>query len=465
MSRAPDNYSRTLEWIFTKDHEHHFVSWLKRGSGPYWIKGLPAAGKSTLMKLIAHDRRTVQALPVPRTTLGWILIPAFFHGRGEEVQKTFDGLLRSILQQILKKIKDDSSTWNAIMPSILQLWRHDTTGELVTDESANKRSVMQGAWSELKIQEALRMVTQRQDIDLDILVMVDALDEHQGDPSAMSKFLFDTFSTTQFDGAHIQVQQDTLGIAGEKSAADEATACSDHEAKREVDSGQDTRRHGIRVKLLVASREDEPEIRKVFDHCRDENKLTIHEFTAGDIKRYVMERLSEHEKMRFFLQPTKQELRDDPHRSFLLQDAEDLMATIVRNAQGVWLWVALVVTDLLLALGKATTPAQLHDVLRNIPNDLPEYYADILKKIADEDRLEAFILFELILRTRQPWAPDELTHVEAHANQKVVARGRYVDFELQDTEETRKHALRCWKDFQAGAPAMEYTISTRSCAT
>ena len=56
-----DAYGKTCEWIFQKEPTGPWSSlpdWLISGSGIYWIKGIPASGKSTIMKYIFDHPRT-----------------------------------------------------------------------------------------------------------------------------------------------------------------------------------------------------------------------------------------------------------------------------------------------------------------------------------------------------------------------------------------------------------------------
>src|ERR1700722_19478112 len=95
-------YSQTFTWIFD-DPDLQFRDWLQNGRGIYWIRGKPGSGKSTLMKFLHSDKRTSEWLqdPVEGTLVscGWF----YFYNRGSRIQKSFEGLLHSILHQILSR--------------------------------------------------------------------------------------------------------------------------------------------------------------------------------------------------------------------------------------------------------------------------------------------------------------------------------------------------------------------------
>ncbi|KAL8307083.1 hypothetical protein RB593_005802 [Gaeumannomyces tritici] len=84
----------TCEWLL--EHET-LKQWTRQPRGLLWIKGKPGSGKSTLMKY------ALRALPSIYGT-DTLAFSFFFHGRGNELQRTPLGLLRSLLHQLLKHV-------------------------------------------------------------------------------------------------------------------------------------------------------------------------------------------------------------------------------------------------------------------------------------------------------------------------------------------------------------------------
>jgi ankyrin repeat protein len=91
----------TCSWLYTRAEylrwqdpefraEHH---------GFLWIKGKPGAGKSTLMK---HALQNTQNLGQPEITI----VSFFFNARGHELEKTTEGMYRSLLHQVYKAFPD-----------------------------------------------------------------------------------------------------------------------------------------------------------------------------------------------------------------------------------------------------------------------------------------------------------------------------------------------------------------------
>ena len=105
-------HSRTYEWIF-QDNAHggtSFTRWLTSGQGCFWVSGKPGSGKLTLMKLICGHDQTRQALlawagPMPLVTAKY-----FFWNAGTPLQKPLEGLLRSLLFEILRQCPEIIST-------------------------------------------------------------------------------------------------------------------------------------------------------------------------------------------------------------------------------------------------------------------------------------------------------------------------------------------------------------------
>lgn len=90
----------------TKPLWDNFAVWLKTGQGIYWINGKAGSGKSTLMNYICqHDlkRGFLRGWCVD----GQLLTPTyFFWAAGSRQQKSIDGLLRSLIYQMLTQCRE-----------------------------------------------------------------------------------------------------------------------------------------------------------------------------------------------------------------------------------------------------------------------------------------------------------------------------------------------------------------------
>ncbi|RYP06373.1 hypothetical protein DL765_009520 [Monosporascus sp. GIB2] len=121
--QIPQQYAKTFEWIFKQPRQssdghplwHNFSAWLEGDSSQiYWITGKPGAGKSTLVKFIAHDERLQCSLN--RWARGArLLIGHYFSwiAGAHKLQKSHEGLLRTLLFEILQQ---DNSLVPRIFP-------------------------------------------------------------------------------------------------------------------------------------------------------------------------------------------------------------------------------------------------------------------------------------------------------------------------------------------------------------
>lgn len=101
---------RRLEQEALKRREKRdaFLSWLRVGSGVFFISGKAGSGKSTLMKFLSQEEKTREELQAWARSDGKQLILArfFFWNSGDKLQKSLEGLYRAILWDILRQFPD-----------------------------------------------------------------------------------------------------------------------------------------------------------------------------------------------------------------------------------------------------------------------------------------------------------------------------------------------------------------------
>ncbi|KAI1459887.1 hypothetical protein F4805DRAFT_419043 [Annulohypoxylon moriforme] len=168
------HFLHTFDWIF-KNPECGFVDWLQYGRGAFWINGSPGSGKSTLMKYIFQHRHTRELLHDVRNLREEVYAGFFFHYRGSEIQKSFDGLLRSILSQFLEQ----SSEIGTILFPLLSIEK----------DGCDKVIIKAPDWSRIMVEEAFTMILKQQQFNLDIFLFLDALDEYHGLPEFVAGFV------------------------------------------------------------------------------------------------------------------------------------------------------------------------------------------------------------------------------------------------------------------------------------
>ena len=79
----------------------NLLRWLREDNGIYWISGKAGSGKSTLMKYLHKDPRTMDALNAWAGDDGLLVITFYFWNAGTDLQRSQEGLLRSLLWQVL----------------------------------------------------------------------------------------------------------------------------------------------------------------------------------------------------------------------------------------------------------------------------------------------------------------------------------------------------------------------------
>jgi hypothetical protein len=184
QERIPKAFQDTFEWVFDQttavDGEEPFdsyVQWLQGDQSVYWVTGKPGAGKSTLMKYLFNDNRTPRHASDWRGSAELILAGFFFWNSGTELQMSGEGLLQTLLFQILYQHRDR-------IPKVFSdSWRNY---ELLGGDIVDKWS-----WSDLV--KALTMLVA--DTSFKYIFFIDGLDEFSGDHTDLVNLLLDISKT------------------------------------------------------------------------------------------------------------------------------------------------------------------------------------------------------------------------------------------------------------------------------
>ena len=146
-----------------------------------------------------------------------------------------------------------------------------------------------------------------------------------------------------------------------------------------------------KVKIVVSSRPIN-ECLRIFGHP----SLRLERLTAGDMEVFVQGRLASHKVL-------------DWHRKYHPTECGEIVAEIKNKADGVFIWVKLVVKILIKVLDDGGTIADLRGNLHSLPGDLEELYARMLRKIPEDYRQQAYEIF-LLLQTWQSAISQESFH-------------------------------------------------------
>jgi len=140
----------TCEWLL---QHKTYSSWAVCDRGLLWIKGKPGSGKSTLLKY-ALDKHAARD--------GALILSFFFHGRGDELQRTPLGLWRSLLHQVLRQA-----------PSALQ----DLVDEFETKRKQNGKPGEDWHWHEEELWPFFKSSLSKVLKTRPVWLFIDALDE------------------------------------------------------------------------------------------------------------------------------------------------------------------------------------------------------------------------------------------------------------------------------------------------
>lgn len=111
LDEVTEAHYDTFQWIFQHPYEDvqgrqwdDFVEWLESGDGLYWINGKAGSGKSTLLKLVAGHPMTKKHLSAWKGDHELFTASFFFWNSGTMLQRSQEGMLRSLLYDILSRL-------------------------------------------------------------------------------------------------------------------------------------------------------------------------------------------------------------------------------------------------------------------------------------------------------------------------------------------------------------------------
>ena len=317
-------HDKTFEWIFEDDgsSKSQLAHWLKTGSGIFWVSGKPGSGKSTLMKFICQHGRKEKALEAWAAPKKLVTAKYFFWNSGEKLQKSQEGLLRSLLHEILKQCPE-------LIPAIRKIWAsYDDYG----------------LWLRHELFDAFKTIAKEGSMSARFCFFIDGVDEYLAEPTHSLRDL-------------IQVLKDLTKLAD--------------------------------IKICISSR-PWTEFRDAFGHDLEEAQqaLRLEDLTAEDIKTYVNGKFADHPGFQMLV-------ARDPDYSSLTQ-------AIVEKAQGVFLWVFLVVRSLLDGITNADSIKVMREQLDAFPPDIKGFFQHMIDSVEPRYRTQTPKYFQLALGAEEP---------------------------------------------------------------
>ena len=141
------------------------------------------------------------------------------------------------------------------------------------------------------------------------------------------------------------------------------------------------------IKLCLSSR-PWTEFRTAFAEGKCDGSLLLERHTKPDIKRFVTDILMKDKTF------TEAERRDKRYGSFIHE--------VIERAKGVFLWVYLVVNELLKGLGQRNKLEDLRDKLDTMPESLEDYFQRIFDRIDKAHQVESAKVFLLTAHAVRP---------------------------------------------------------------
>ncbi|RAH64897.1 uncharacterized protein BO66DRAFT_443542 [Aspergillus aculeatinus CBS 121060] len=314
-------HEKTYRWVLQPQHPSSVVAWLSAPTDTepiYWISGKPGAGKSTLMRYLDQNLDYEEHM-LPWAS-GFTVIRAsyYFWNAGNALQKSFEGLVRSLLAQILEQ-----------QPELIA--RITTLGPKYNPRTWGSSHV---EWTQSERMSLLHLCIGALQDRYKILLLIDGLDEYEGT-----------------DELRRDVIRSLTGLNGMAN-----------------------------VKICLSSRPW-----NVFrDAFNSTPQLRLEDLTYQDISTYIKTELTKSPRFRYLHLRQKAE-------------ADRLILAMTEKAAGVFLWVRLVVRDLLEALQDGDNMAALSRKLNGIPADLDEYFRRMIDSIPPLHRREASKMIQIAL--------------------------------------------------------------------
>ncbi|KAI1422042.1 hypothetical protein F5Y12DRAFT_717778 [Xylaria sp. FL1777] len=346
--KVPDAHAKTFEWVFRGvlpdgTTKIGFPSWLKSGNGIFWVRGKAGSGKSTLMKFISHHPTTLQYLRCWSGSQQLIMGRFYFWNSGTDLQKSQEGLLRSLIFEILRQCPELASYAKAKLlytkeqPDSVRVY---SVNDATTSPGRSRLELRATGedWTLRQLTEILESILSH-DVSKKFFFIIDGLDEYKA-----------------------QYNDQELVNSLQKLAA------------------------SPNVKLCVSSRPW-----TVFMDAFDGDVgrcLKLEDLTQDDIRSYVTDRFLAHNQY-------DKLIRMDPNYSSLVDD-------VTKKSQGVFLWVFLVVRELLEGLTYNDTMNIMRQRLDSFPDSLSRVFQHMLDSVPKVYRSQTAQIFQVAVSYGRP---------------------------------------------------------------
>lgn len=175
----------TFRWIYEEDSSSEepcssFLQWLRAGNGIYWINGKLGSGKSTLVRYIVENPQTKTELGAWAGSMPLEVAQFYFWRSGDEDQKSLEGVLRSLLFDILQRHRQMLPT---VLPDLWRVWSARATTLLFkpTVPESVLPSPRPYNLSLTQLKRSLELLLGELRKTHKLALFIDGLDEHESD--------------------------------------------------------------------------------------------------------------------------------------------------------------------------------------------------------------------------------------------------------------------------------------------
>ncbi len=215
-------------------------------------------------------------------------------------------------------------------------------------QAGSEKGAVTSGWTQSQLQEAILSIASKSTSHLNLCLFIDALDEHDGNHKELISTLI---ALTEFKENPI-----------------------------------------FKIRLCVAGR---PE--NIFKNAfRDYPSFAIHDYTETDIRLYAEDRIR---------RENNSILTDEGKGGLQM-----LVTELIVKAQGVFLWVRLVVDEIIEGLTDGETLEELQQLLSEIPEELEDLYSRAIRRVRRgsasalaRNRFEAYVVFQIALFAQEPF--------------------------------------------------------------
>ncbi|KAJ3497142.1 hypothetical protein NLG97_g2126 [Lecanicillium saksenae] len=163
----PKEHEDTFSWIL--DPTSIFSAWLSTSETLFWVSGKPGSGKSTALKYIAESPKTRELLATWAGSHRLIIADFYFwSSAANELQKSGQGLLRSLMFQILRQCPE--------------------LGAVAFLNRSGSPKRWEPTFEELKCGLG-RLLAQLPTLEIKLCLFIDGLDEFHGHPEDAIRLL------------------------------------------------------------------------------------------------------------------------------------------------------------------------------------------------------------------------------------------------------------------------------------